>query len=190
MALASTLPFITAEEYLEGEKTSSVRHEYVDGQVFAMSGFSRRHNLIAGNLFAGLKERLRDTECDVFMNDVKVKVGPMVYYYPDILVTCDRAPQTGYVTEAPVLIVEVLSPSTEQIDRREKLIAYQRIPSLREYVIIAQDQALIEIHRRDSAKLREVETFSIGGDVRLDSLSVTIPVADVYRGIQLDDHPV
>src|SRR5687767_4172140 len=131
---------LTIDEYLELEKRSDVRHEYVDGLIFAMHGESQGNNLIAGNLYVALRNHLRRRGCRTYSHAVKVRVSDLdIYYYPDLVVSCDRRDRDGYVVNHPSLIIEVLSPTTEGVDRREKRFNYARIPSLQEYVLVSQD---------------------------------------------------
>ncbi|MEO6391549.1 MAG: Uma2 family endonuclease [Pyrinomonadaceae bacterium] len=186
MVLAHKVPLVRVEEYLELEKDGTVRHEYVDGRVFAVPGASLRHGLIVGNILQRLGEKLRGTKCTVFITDAKVKASSTAYYYPDLVVTCSPIPQTEYVCPDPILVVEVLSPTTEQIDRREKLLAYQRIDSVKEYLLVAQDQMLIEIYRRQDDGVWEHEKFNQAGDLSLISVGVDLPVDEIYRGVSFE----
>ena len=140
---------ITIDEYLLGEQESAIRHEFVAGDIFAMAGGSDRHNRISFNLASLLDRKLKGTDCEVFIADLKVKADNDTFYYPDVFVTCEQRPQSPYFREQPVLIIEVVSPSTRQIDRREKLKVYRLIPSLKEYVIVEQDRKHVEVHRRE-----------------------------------------
>lgn len=143
---------LSEAEYLEGERLADVRHEYVAGEVFAMTGTSRKHNTIALNLAILLRNALRGRGCGVFMSDLKVRVAAQSsYYYPDVVVTCaasDLADDHTEVLESPCLIVEVLSPSTAGIDRREKRFAYRQLDSLTDYLLVEQDTRRVELHRR------------------------------------------
>ncbi len=144
MGLPQPKEFWTVEEYLEFEKTSQVRHEYVDGQIYLMDGDSKNHNRIAGGLGSLLNQHLADSNCEAFIENVKLRVRPTLFYYPDVVVTCgpvDVDDEDDYVIDDPVLVVEVLSKSTARIDRTEKLREYQYLPNLREYVLV------INIHR-------------------------------------------
>lgn len=181
--------YLSVADYLAGERESDVRHEYVDGQVYAMAGASDRHNRIAGNIFSRLNDHLVDDECEPFISDMKVKVDPVLYYYPDVVVTCDPPDGDRYARAAPRLIVEVLSPSTERIDRTEKLHAYKRVESLREYVLVAQDMTLIEIHRREEGGgewTREILTKP-EEHLTLASVGLTLNLSDVYRNVRFDE---
>ena len=123
---------ISPDEYIEGERLSEIRHEYVEGRVYAMAGASDDHNRIAGNIFNELSNRLRGSKCEAFINDMKVKIPPKfadVFYYPDVLVTCDPADNAKYFRERPSYILKVLSPDTERTDRREKPLPTGRLPT-------------------------------------------------------------
>ena len=142
---------LAPEEYIAGELLSQVRHEYISGRVYSMAGTSANHNYIAGNFMIELGIHLRGKICAPFMNDMKVRIreaSDESYYYPDVMVNCDPAGQQTYFCNTPALIVEVLSPSTEAIDRREKLTAYRRIPSLHTYILAEQDKREVTVYRR------------------------------------------
>jgi Uma2 family endonuclease len=170
---------ISIEEYLDGEEHSEVRHEYVDGRVYAMVGATRAHNTIAANILTALKPHLRGSGCRAFMSDMKVRLDT-VFYYPDVMVTCEPSiPKDRYMRE-PILLVEVLSETTEGKDRYEKRAAYQGLPSLREYVLAAQDKQHVEVYRR-SGEEWEVETCGPGDMLRLVSVDLALPMAEVYE---------
>ncbi len=142
---------ISPEEYIAGELLSQVRHEYIAGRVYAMAGTSVNHNYIAGNFFSELHAQLHGKKCAPFMNDMKVRIREALdesHYYPDVMVNCDPAGQQNYFCDTPALVIEVLSPSTEAIDRREKLTAYRRIPSLHTYILAEQDKRELTVYRR------------------------------------------
>ncbi len=178
---------ISEKDYLAGELHSPIRHEYFDGQIQAMSGASQRHNVIAGNLYMALRTHLRGRPCIVTMENVQVHVAKTkAYYYPDVVVSCP--PQGAGLAderrqvEEPTLIIEVLSPSTEGIDRREKFHAYRRLASLQEYVIVAQDRHQVEVYRRQGdAGLLHV-LYEAGEDLELTSVGLTLPLASLYEG--------
>lgn len=173
--------WISPEDYLAAERTAEVRREYVDGEVFAMVGASRRHATIVANIGFGIRQAARRRGCEAYMNDVKVRVETAnAYYYPDVVATCARDDDDPYIIHAPALIVEVLSESTEAIDRREKRANYQKIPSLREIVLVSQTERLVEIYRRHGdGWIAEIVTE---GEVVLDSLDTTLSLDDVYAG--------
>ena len=142
---------LSPEEYIAGELLSEVRHEYISGRMFERDWSSVNHNYIAGNLLGELGSHLRGKRCAPFMNDMKVRIREArdeSYYYPDVMVNCDPAGQQTYFCDTPALIVEVLSPSTEAIDRREKLTAYRRLPSLHTYILAEQDKREVTVYRR------------------------------------------
>ena len=184
MGLAKLKTKISVEEYLEGEEISDVKYEYVDGEVYAMAGTSQNHNRIAGNLYNSLFNHLQDTNCEPYIENIKVRAAENVFYYPDILVTCEGEFKNKYFCEEPILIVEVTSPSTEQIDRREKLRAYQQMPSVIEYVIIEQEKISVEIHRRQPDG-RWITYFYSRTDTEfmLESVDLTLELAEVYRRV-------
>jgi Uma2 family endonuclease len=179
---------LTVEEYLELEERSNVRHEYIDGQIFAMTGATDSHNVICGNLYSLVHAHVRGTGCLAYINDMKVQVKVnRSFYYPDIMVTCEPFQAKSVFKSLPVLIVEVLSPSTRQVDRREKLVAYRKLSSLREYAIVYQDRKQIEIHRKSPDGQWEIETLRGSDELSLQSLNVPlrIPVSAIYEDVVL-----
>lgn len=179
-------PRMTEEEYLRVEATSRVRHEYVDGYVFAMSGATAAHNLICTNLLYVIYGHLGDGPCRAYVNDMKVKIESVrSYYYPDIMVSCEEFEAKSVFETSPVLLIEILSPSTAQIDRREKLIAYGKIESLKEYVIIYQDRQQVEVYRKEKSESWGLIELNVNDDLVLTSLphgDLTIPFGTIYRG--------
>lgn len=187
MGLAKLKTKISVEEYLAGEKISPVRYEYVYGEVYAMAGTSDNHNRIVGNLYAASLNHLRNSRCEPFMGDIKVRVSPHVYYYPDVLVSCEENPESPYFRNEPILIVEVLSTSTQEIDRREKLLFYQQMPSVQEYVVIEQQKKLIEIHRRQPDGRWITYYFDQYDEtVGFQSIEMCLPLDEIYRRVKFD----
>jgi len=184
MSLSRSDQVISVEDYLEAEKDSPIRHEYVDGYIYAMAGASDRHNRASLNLASRLNEHLVDNRCEVFMSDMKLMVAPNVYYYPDVTVCCDSPPPDPYFRAEPVLIVEVMSPTTDRIDHHEKLVAYKRMPSLLEYVLISQDRIRVEVHRRVGDVWQQVFLMNPADSLALESVGLTIQLADIYRGVK------
>ena len=177
---------MTVAEYLESEKNGTVRHEFLDGEVYAMSGASKRHNLVSINLLTQLRERLRGGPCQVFIVDVKVFVEALnFFYYPDIVVGCDPEDNDDYLVKRPVLVVEVESPSTATIDRREKLMAYRKIESLREYLLLSQDSISAEVHRRDDNGEWWSEQIAADQELRLQSVALNMALSTLYEGVDL-----
>jgi len=174
-------------DYLKREKISPVRHEYVDGEVHAMAGTSDNHARIAVNITTALSIHLRDSPCEPFSGDIKVRVTSKVYYYPDVLVSCEDTPENPYFRNKPVLIVEVTSRSTKHIDRREKLLFYLQIKSLREYVIIDQDRMNVEVHRRRADGTWITYYFDEDDEaVEFASVELTLPITEIYRRVRFD----
>lgn len=177
---------ISEAEYLALEAQSPLKHEYVAGGIYAMTGASLRHNVIALNIAALLRAHLRGSPCRTFMSDAKLRVNKLnSYYYPDVMVTCDPRHQNitpgDTVIETPRLVVEILSTSTEATDRREKLLAYRSLPSMLEYVLVSQEVARIEIHRRQGDIGWQIITLSAGDPVELNSVELVTDFAAIYE---------
>ncbi len=178
----------SVEDYLEGENFSPVRREFVEGEIYAMAGASDNHNRIVGNLIASLTNHLRDSDCETFFSDIKVQVTKNVYYYPDVLVSCEENPENPYFRNQPILIVEVTSPSTKHIDRREKLLFYQQMPSVQEYVIVDQKKMNVEVHRRQSNGGWITYYFNESGEaVEFASVELSISLTEIYRRVRFND---
>jgi len=176
-------PALSVTDYLTGEEHSDIRHEFIDGQVFAMGGASDRHGLISNALAFLLTPKAREHKCQLFIADMKVRLtisGKDIFYYPDLLLGCDASDRESHYRQHPCLIIEVLSSTTERIDRHEKATAYQTLPSLQEYVLVAQDYRQIEIYRRRTNWLPEIYT---DGAFTLECLNLTAPVAEVYQDL-------
>jgi Uma2 family endonuclease len=137
---------LTVEDYLKLEESATVRHEYVGGEIFAMVGATKRHNRIIGNIFGRLWEAARGGGCRVYSESVKLRLADDSIYYPDVMVACGPEGDDPLVEDDPCLVVEVVSPSTETTDRREKLAAYMRMPGLKAYLIVSQDRRWVESH--------------------------------------------
>ena len=177
---------ISEAEYLAQEAQSLVRDEYVAGQLYPMAENSLRHNVIVGNLLTRLRNHLRGSACRCFGLEIKLRIPQwQSIYYPDVMVTCDSRHQnitaSDMLIEAPRLIVEVLSVSTEATDRREKLLAYRSLPSLLEYVLVSQEEARIEIHRRRGDIGWQIITLTPGDPVEFASVELTTDFATVYE---------
>lgn len=184
-AKTSRQPLISVEEYLRGEQSSEVRHEYIDGQVYAMVGASRSHGLTLNALAFALTPAARRKSCQLFTSDMKVRVdigSSPVFYYPDLLITCDQNDRTSYYSTQPCLIIEVLSETTERIDRREKLLAYQTLPSLREYLLVAQDARHVEVYRRTKEWQAE---YHDAGDIFLGCLNEALSLDAIYADVSI-----
>jgi Uma2 family endonuclease len=185
-SLAAEKNRIGVEDYLDGEKDGEMRHEYVGGEVYAMTGASRRHGLIVNALAYALTPASRERGCQLFTNDMKIHVhqsGDDAFYYPDLVLACDPQDHEDYYVSRPCLIVEVLSETTERIDRREKLYAYTGgLPSLREYLLVAQDCRQVDIYRRTETDWAH-ETVNEGG-IWLDCLDMDLALDGIYEDVE------
>lgn len=178
--------FISPEDYLEGERVSPIKHEYRQGQVYAMVGAKKPHIVIAGNLITLFNNHLENSPCIVLTSDIKVRLEQAdCYYYPDVAVTCDERDinSTEDFILYPVLIVEVLSDSTEAFDRGEKFADYQTSPSLQEYVLIKQSQMSIECFRLSQSGSWVSQTYRQGDEVYFASIDLRCCVASIYRKV-------
>lgn len=176
--------FMTWEEYLAFEDQSPYRHEYVNGTVYAMSGASLAHNQIAQELVAAFRSHLRGGPCRPYLLDAKLEIQTgrnQIMYYPDLMVSCRTEDRTEQVVRNPKLVVEILSKSTQHIDRREKAMTYQRVEAIEEYVLIAQDQPRVIVHRRLES-WRPMLYASLDAHVELRSIGLQMPMAQIYEG--------
>lgn len=180
--------YLTPQDYLDWEEKQSIKYEYIDGEVFAMTGGTIPHNDLAVNLTTALKNHLRGQGCKVSMADAKVGVsehGP--FHYPDVMVTCDERDRRAIrVIYYPCLIVEVLSPSTEAKDRGKKFQNYRRISTLKDYVLISSEQKFIECFRLNEKGVWELYTYSEGDEVELISVDFRCPIELVYEDVILE----
>ncbi|MEP7244165.1 MAG: Uma2 family endonuclease [Gammaproteobacteria bacterium] len=179
-------PHLSVEDYLKLEEDGDIRHEYVDGAVYAMSGVSEAHIAITGDIFAALWTHLRGTPCTPYFVDFKVRLEVNhkdLFYYPDVMVACGREGVEKHYLRYPKLVVEVLSPSTEKTDRREKLLSYTQIETLMEYVLVSQDAREVTLHRRGDAWRPQV----VKGRSAIDLMSVnlSLPLDRVYERLPL-----
>lgn len=191
---------MTPQKYLEWEEQQPIKYEYINGQVFAMTGGTLPHNSIALNLASSLKNHLRGKRCKVFMADAKVGVsqnGP--FHYPDVMVTCDSHDRTArQVVYYPCLIVEVLSPGTEGIDRGKKFRNYRRIDTLKEYVMIEAETMNVDCYRLNEKGKWELTAYSLEEtaanetdlEVHLTSVDFHCPISLLYEDVVFpEDNP-
>jgi Uma2 family endonuclease len=183
--------FMTTEEYLKFERQSQEKHEYLNGEVFAMAGASKNHLRIVASASAYLYTQLSDRPCDVFSSDIRVRISPTgLYTYPDIVVICEPplfADDEEDTLLNPTVIIEVLSPSTEGYDRGKKFQHYRTLESLREYVLIAQDAMRIEHHALHDGKwVLMTDAKEHEAAVQLSSINCTLALAKVYEKVQFD----
>jgi len=176
--------WISMEDYLRDELSADVKHQYLDGTVYAMSGASRNHERIALNISRMLGNHLLDKPCEPFSSDLKIKAGNYLFY-PDAMVVCDDPVSHEYYTETPVLVVEVLSKSTRRIDETVKRRVYQSIRTLQEYVLIEQDIVDVEICRRSEGWISS--HYFLGDSVHFESVDLTLNVADIYARVENED---
>ena len=196
MAQALLKP-LTEDDYLACEALATVRHEFVRGKMYAMAGGSANHNRISGNLYARLLQSA-DEKCQPFIADMKLRVElGAAYYYPDVMLVCDPQDSEAYFKTSPCMVAEVLSPGTELTDRREKWAAYQNLPSLHHYLLLAQDRPHIEVYQRVNVRqwgltvLELGDTLDLGlcGRSGISSGAICIPVKDIYRGVDFSAAP-
>lgn len=184
-------PRLTAAEYLAIERQAAGRSEFLDGETFAMSGASRRHNLICVNVAAELRNQLRDRPCEVYAADMRVKVAATgLYTYPDVVVVCGEPEFEDAELDTllnPTLLVEVLSKSTADYDRGGKFEHYRRLPSLREYLLVAQDRPqLAHYVRHGDASWLLSEATDPAGRMDLPSIGCTLNLGEVYAKVTLE----
>ena len=185
MSLPAETLILSTEEYLRWEASQPEKPEYISGEVFAMGGASRRHATISGNLFAALDDALSGSSCRVYMADMKIEVATKSrFFYPDVFVTCHPDDhREELVMHHPVLVAEVLSPSTAAYDRGDKFIAYRSLPSLVEYLLIDPDQQQVELFRKGSDGLWVLHDFAPGDSVQLASVEAAISWERLYRNV-------
>ncbi|WP_373530625.1 Uma2 family endonuclease [Nostoc sp.] len=189
MVISKSEYYISPEEYLEGEKVSQIKHEYIDGQVYAMAGASDAHVTVVGNLFILLRNHLRGSDCRVYMLDMKAQIDVINrYFYPDMMVTCDtRDREFEYFKCYPSLIIEVLSESTEGFDRGKKFASYRHLESLQEYVLISPQQMSVECFRRNEEGQWVLYLYEKGEEVHLASVDFRCAIAEIYEDVLLVD---
>jgi Uma2 family endonuclease len=176
--------WMSVADYLEGELVSDIKHEYIDGYVHAMAGASKNHGRLCSNISRILGNHLKGKPCEPFFSDLKIKVG-QAFFYPDVTVVCEDNSDSEYFTETPVIIVEVLSKSTRRMDETTKKIAYQTLPSLKEYVLIEQDIVDVEVCRRSEGWISK--HYFLGDEVTFESVGLTLPVEEIYYRVDNDD---
>ncbi len=183
--------YLTPEEYLAMERQAEYKSEYFNGEVFAMTGASRKHNLIAANILAALHAQLRKRPCEIYPSDMRVKVSPSgLYTYPDVVVVCEEPLFDDDQKDTllnPTLLVEVLSKSAADYDRGEKFEHYRTIESLAEYVVIAQDKYHVEHHVRQPDKQWLLsETNNSQDTIHLPAIDCDLALADVYDKVEME----
>jgi Uma2 family endonuclease len=181
---------LTQQEYLEWEKAADRKHEYFEGEIFAMSGASRRHNKLFSNLFIALGISLKDTPCQPYGSDMRTHIPEnTLYTYPDISIFCGDVISSDLDEDTvilPTVIIEILSKSTKNYDRGEKFKLYRDIPSLKEYHLVDSESILIEAYRINSKGHWELEEIkSLRQHFQIPSVGISIPLEDIYKGTKL-----
>ncbi len=184
MNLSHKAKLLSVQDYLKSELTSPVKREFINGDVYAMAGASTNHNRIVANILRELGVHLKNTSCEPFASDMKLQVADN-FFYPDSLVVCDHEANDAGIIDAPLIVVEVLSKSTRQIDHTLKRTAYQQLPSLMEYIVIEQDLVDIEVCRRKNHW--QSEHYYLGDEVFFESINLTLSVANIYDRVVNSD---
>ena len=185
MPVAKKYDLISEQDYLEGELLSDIRHEYIEGEVYAMVGAHKYHNQIVMTVSNVFYNHLLGKPCQPYASDMKVKIDRK-YFYPDVMVDCSQV-DADYYIEQPSIIVEVLSKSTRQHDKTVKRLAYFQIASLKEYVLIEQDFVEIEFWSRDENNYWQQSVYYLGDDIHFQSIDLTVSVEDIYRQVKNAD---
>ena len=183
--------YITPEDYLARERKAETKSEYYNGEMFAMSGATREHNLITGNASRRLNEQLDNRDCEVYASDMRVKVSANgLYTYPDVVVACEQPRFEDNQLDTllnPVIIVEVLSESSEGYDRGAKFELYRALPSLRDYILIAQDKVHVEhFHKRDDGRWLLWESNNVADCIQLGTTNVELRVGNLYEKVTFE----
>jgi Uma2 family endonuclease len=184
MLAIKTTDLISVENYLTGELTSDIKHELIDGCVYAMAGASANHERISVNVLRKFGNHLENMPCEPFGSDMKLRINSN-FFYPDVMVDCRFDNSEPYFTQTPIIIVEVLSKSTRKKDTTLKFMSYINIPSLQEYVLIEQDFVDVQVFRRSEGWL--ARHYFLGDEVTFESIGLTLPVEDIYHRVQNDD---
>jgi len=190
-AYGALLKYMTLDEFFEFQERTPITYEYINGIIRAMSGPSVAHCLITQNIFSVIRARLRGGPCEAFCTGGQLQLTfgkDEIIYHPDVYVSCDRKAWSEKSVVNPRFVVEVLSPSTQHIDRREKLVNYCRLISLQEYVIVSQRRAELEIYRRENNWRQDV-IDAPGAVAEFRSLDVTVALADIYDGVSVQADP-
>ncbi len=188
IAISQTPPKMTVEEYLEWEAQQEIRHEYVNGEVFAMTGSTIPHNDLALNFYTALRPHLRSRGCRMNVSDVKLQVSfQSRYYYPDVIVSCDPQDLNSRTfIQNPKIIVEVLSPSTSAKDRDEKFTCYLKISTLQEYILIDSQKIFVERYCRGEGRMWLYYSYTAGEIITLSSIGFNLPIALLYESVQFE----
>ncbi len=188
MSSAAVQSHLTPEEYLALERKATIKSEYLDGQMYAMSGASREHNIVCGNIFVALHLQLQERTCEIYSSEMRVKVSAAgLYTYPDILVVCDEPRFEDASVDSllnPTALFEVLSPSTEAYDRGAKFGYYRQLDSMQEYTLVSQDVMRVEHYLRQKEQWILTEFSSPDDIVQLTSINCELPLREVYAKVE------
>lgn len=189
MSQPQTQHYTTEAEYLTFENDGDIRHEYVDGQIYAMAGASDKHNRVTMNIGFHLRRQTRGTTCTTYLSDMKLRMeGGRYFYYPDVMLCCDTDDNIGgYYREQPCIIVEVSSPATANVDRREKLLNYQRISSLRYYLLVSPEHVQVDYYQRNASKQWELASLEKGEalEIQCGDKKLQLTLEDIYEDIEI-----
>jgi Uma2 family endonuclease len=186
MGYALAKPRMSAEEFLAWDADQTLKHEFLQGEVYLMAGGEDRNATVAGNLYIALRAHLRSTPCRAYGSDVKLRVEATdAYFYPDVMVTCSTADLTDrLIKREPMLVVEVLSPSTAGYDRGRKFAAYRGLPSLVEYLLVDVDQQRCDLFRRNAEDLWVLHPCEPGEALSLASVDLVIEATDLWADLE------
>jgi Uma2 family endonuclease len=189
MALPQPKTPFSADDFLAWDATQTERHEFVDSEVFAMAGGEDRHASVSGNLFASLHSHLKGSRCRVYMNDVKLQVAAAnAFFYPDVFVTCsERDAASRLVKQEPLLVVEVLSPSTAAYDRGDKFASYRLCPTLAEYAVIDIDRRAVDLFRKNAEGLWVLHPLVGNATLTLASVDHALALGELFADLEGDD---
>ena len=191
MSSIAAQTYLTPEQYLAWERKSDTKHEYLHGEIIAMSGASYQHTIITMNISGELYIQLKGTACTVHTNDMRVRTSPETsYFYPDVVVVCDRPrfeDNTFDTLLNPIVLVEVLSPSTAAYDRGDKFEHYQQLTSLQEYILVSQDEVGVERYRRQGTEWQPTEFRSLEDVLSLTSIDCELSLDDIYRRVEFHE---
>ena len=183
--------YVTSEAYLASERRAKVKSEYIHGEILAMSGASRAHNIITVDITTELNIQLRPRGCETYSGDMRVRTSRTgSYFYPDVVVVCEKPRFEDNVFDTllnPILVVEVLSPSTEVYDKGEKFAHYQELASLREYILVSQDRVHVTHHRLLESQWASKEFHAPEDVLLLDSIECKLPLRDIYARVIRSD---
>lgn len=174
----------TVDEYLQFDLESIARHEFIAGQVYPMFKGSHNFKIIGENMFARLRTQLYSTDFQVFSSDMKIRIESInAFYYPEVSVVRNYQARELYFKTRPCLIAQVMSPTTERIDRNEKLFNYRQLPSLQEYLLVDQFEMKVEVYRKSQNNWL-LETLTQDSILKLQSINVEITMAEIYEDVE------